>query len=248
MVKKSEEDIEHLYRSKEWQKEERRKERSRKRNKWYCKDGSEAVFFVNATPNGELASSCKEVFKRQGIKVKVVEKVSNTIKKSLTKSNPFQVPGCNHTSCKVCGMKNKVNCKTRDVVYRISCKDTNESGEPCEGVDYVGETSRSIAERFSEHYTILNSRHEATRKKSFLFEHMKEKHDGKTPLLEIKLLHRCFADPSLRQAIEAVVIKEEDPLLNRKEEWNNEPRKRKNKKLITSGSNVTSGRDVTSHG
>ena len=72
--------------------------------------------------------------------------------------------------------------------------------------------------------------------------------DGKTPLLEIKLLHCCFADPSLRQAIEAVIIKEEDPLLNRKEEWNNEPRKKRNKKLMTSGSNVTSSRDVTSHG
>ena len=217
-VRKSEEGIEHLYRSKEWQNEERRNERSKKKNEWYCKNGSEAVFFVNATPNEELANSCKEVFKRQGIKVKVVEKVSNTIKKSLTKSNPFRAPGCNHTSCKICEMKNKVDCKARDVVYRISCKGTSKSGEPCEGVDYVGETSRSIAERFSEHYTILNSRQEATRKKSFLYEHMNEKHDGKTPLLEIKLLHRCFSDPSLRQATEAVVIKEEDPLLNRKEE------------------------------
>ena len=62
-----------MYRSKWWNVAGRREERKQKAQ-WYEKDGSEATFFVNATPNGELAEECKNIFKKAGIKVKVIEK------------------------------------------------------------------------------------------------------------------------------------------------------------------------------
>ena len=244
MLRKSAENVKPLYRSKTWHKEERNIVKRDKKNNWYSKDGSEAVFFVDTTPNEELANLCREVFKSQGVKVKVVEKVSSTVKNSLTKSNPFKELGCRQESCKVCKTGDEVDCKARDVVYKITCKGKDKDGEICKGVDYVGETARSIAERFREHLSVINSHQEVTRKKSFLYEHLREKHDGKVPPLGIQVIRRCFADASLRQAMEATIIRDEDPILNRKEEFNNEPRKRCRKRV----KNVTSQSSLTSSG
>ena len=44
--------------------------------------------------------------------------------------------------------------------------------------------------------------------------------------LNIKVVVSCPGDASMRQALEAVIIRKEDPPLNRKQEWTNEPRKR----------------------
>ena len=175
--------------------------------------------------------------------MKVVEKVSNTIKKSLTKSNPFKEVGCHQISCKVCETGGKVDCKARDVVYRISCKGMKDNGDQCESIEYVGETSRSIAERFNEHVSVLNSHQETTKKRSFLYNHVLEEHKGRVPLLDLQIVNCCFADASLRQAMEAVLIRDEDPILDRKEEYNNEPRKRKSRVK-----NVTSDPVLTSNG
>ena len=245
MVRNNDENIRPLYRNKEWKKDERIKEKREKQRNWYRKDGSEAVFFVSATPNEELANMCQDVFKSQGVKVKVVEKITKTVKKSLTKSNPFKEIGCDKPSCDVCKTDTKTNCKARDVVYKISCHGTNEQGEPCDNIEYIGETSRSVGERFNEHMETIKSQQEKTRKKSFLYEHVEEQHKGEIPPVKVEVLYQCFSNASLRQALEAVLIREENPILNRKEEWNNEPRKRKTQTKPKTG-NVTSGVLVTS--
>ena len=45
--------------------------------------------------------------------------------------------------------------------------------------------------------------------------------------LNVKVLASGAGDASLRQALEAIVIRKEDPPLNKKQEWTSEPRKRK---------------------
>ena len=117
--------------------------------------------------------------------------------------------------------------QSREVVYKISC---GETGEECKGVDYIGETSRSVAVRFDEHFKMMNSECEATRKKSFIHEHVETVHNGTPPPLNVEILASCVGDPSMRQALEAVVIRKNDPVLNRKQEWTNEPRQRKPRK------------------
>ena len=76
-----------LYRSKDWNRTERVKERERKKGTWFKGDGSEAVFFVDATPESELAKECRKEFKKSGLKVKVVERSGRSIKRTLVKSN-----------------------------------------------------------------------------------------------------------------------------------------------------------------
>ena len=67
------------------------KEKERKKRTWFKGDGSNAVFFVDATPESVLAERCREEFRKAGLKVKVVERSGRSIKSKLVKSNPFKM-------------------------------------------------------------------------------------------------------------------------------------------------------------
>ena len=64
MVKRDTEGVEPLYRSKEWKRTERVREKERKRKTWLKVNGSEGVFFVDATPESKLAEECRKEFKK----------------------------------------------------------------------------------------------------------------------------------------------------------------------------------------
>ena len=102
MIRKIEQGVQPLYRSKEWNADERHRNKAKKTS-WFKKDDSTiTVMFVDTTPNRRLATLCEDVFKSQGIKVKVVERTTNTIKRSLVKSNPFKKKECQKDSCELC--------------------------------------------------------------------------------------------------------------------------------------------------
>ena len=230
MLRKDSEGGEPMYRSKDWNRSERIKNKRLKKRTWFKNDGSDAVFFVSATPGSSLAEKCKVEFRRAGLKVKVVERSGTSVKKTLVKSNPFKKRGCNRDGCLVCRLDGDVDCKAREVHYKISCKGVDESGEQCSNVNYEGETSRSTGERFPGHMSVLNSNKEQVRQKSFFYDHIMESHNGEIPPLSLEILRRFPGDPALRQATEAVSIRTNKPSLNGKEEWTNEPRKRKPRK------------------
>ena len=79
----------------------RRKNKTHKKRNWYKQGGTEAVFFVPSTPNGQLAQICPDEFKKSKMQVKVVERAGTTVKKSLVKSNLFAINRCNKTTCQV---------------------------------------------------------------------------------------------------------------------------------------------------
>ena len=227
MVKKDTEGVQPLYRSKDWNRAERVKEKERKKRTWFKGNDSEAVFFVDATPESELADKCRKEFQRSGLKVKVVERSGRSVKRTLVKSNPFKKLCCNNKKCQVCALGGEVDCKSREVLYKISCIRTDTEGNSCVDVNYEGETSRSLAERFGGHMSMIKSKSEQVRQGSFLHKHMWESHNGGIPPLSIEVLRRFPGDPALRQATEAVSIRINKPSMNGKEEWTNEPRKRK---------------------
>ena len=71
-----------------------------------------------------------------------------------------------------------------------------------------------------------------------IVEHVTNELNGEVPPVVVEIIARCPGDPALRQAIEAVKIREDNSPLNGKEEWTNQPRKakdkeaRKNKRII----------------
>ena len=227
MIKKNDEGTQPLYRNKNWNVRERREQKRSKKKEWYTRDGSEAVFFVETTPDGILAEACKKSFKKAGLKVKVVERTGKTVKTALTKSNPFRKNGCNIPTCEVCSLNAGVHCKTREVLYKISCTGENGNQEPCSNVSYIGETSRSILERFKEHHKKMMHQKDSERKKSFMYDHANEAHGGNMPSVSLEIIGRFTGDAGARQAAEAVCIREEKPQLNGKDEWTNQPRRRR---------------------
>ena len=74
---------------------------------------------------------------------------------------------------------------------------------------------------------LIESDNQVTRKKSFLYDHVQNQHNGEVPPLKLEIKAQCLGDPGYRQALEATRIREEKPPLNGKEEWTNQPRKRK---------------------
>ena len=161
------------------------------------------------------------------MKVKVVERSGTSVKRTLVKSNPFKERGCKRPSCEVCALGSEIDCKAREVVYRISCGGVNGNGDLCDGVNYEGETSRSFAERFKGHMGIISNRNPSIRERSFLYDHVEKDHNGEIPPLKVQIIGKFPGDPGLRQATEAVSIRENRPPLNGKEEWTNEPRRRR---------------------
>ena len=95
--------------------------------------------------------------------MKVVERNTSTVKSTLVKSNPFKEECCRNPSCSLCDTGCRVSCKSREVVYKIMC--TGSDGR-CKKAIYVGETSRSVAERFDEHKKMLMSNSEGTESKN----------------------------------------------------------------------------------
>ena len=158
------------------------------------------------------------------------------MKNALTKSNPFKRNGCNDTTCEVCALGADIHCKSRDVLYKITCGGQNSDSQPCTGISYIGETSRSVQERFSEHWRRMNHQKKAEQKKSFMYDHMIETHYGNVPPIKLEIVERFTNEPGVRQAAESVLIREQKPPLNGKEEWTNLPRKRRETETVTSNS------------
>ena len=86
-----------------------------------------------ATPKSQLQKECQKEIKRQGFKIKVVEKAGIAIKRLLQKSDPFKPRQCERVDCLVCRTKGKGPCDRESVTYEIQCtnvaKSTSEKHE-----------------------------------------------------------------------------------------------------------------------
>ena len=203
-----------LYQPKHWERKRRNKEKREKKKNWFGKD-FDAVYFVQPTPNGQLARQCRKVLRQAKLQVKVVERSGTTIKRILSKSDPLSTRSCDAEHCNVCDNSESQICKVRDCVYEISCSACTHT--------YIGESSRSLAERFDEHVVGYEKKHRS----SVFSQHSQEKHQGEQPTLSVKVLERCPGDPSLRQASEAALIRINAPELNKKSEYGDGNRSRK---------------------
>ena len=151
-----------------------------------------------------MAREFQKILNETDLQIKVVEKAGTSLKRLLCKSNPFRPNKCIDSECYVCKNSDKLNCKSRECVYKLTCA-CNDA--------YIGETSRSIAERVGEHFSGLKGKS----KNNVLTRHMQE-----------TVLGTCQEDAMGRQILEATHIQLIKPAMNSKEEWGNMnvPRKR----------------------
>ena len=166
---------------------EQTREKLHQKKTWFAKGKYKSVFYVDATPNSHLAKQCQKALNKCDVPIKVMEKTGDSIKKLLTKSNPFKEKNCNDPICAVCLSDCRINCRTKDVVYENYC----EHHEKCNG-KYTGETADAIKERFQEHLDDYRLRPE----KSSMHAHSAENHNGKKIDFKVKILGVCTGDDS----------------------------------------------------
>ena len=121
----------------------------------------------------------------------------------------------------------------------MTCQGVNKDGVTCSNVQYIGETSRSVGERFKEHYAKYNHAKQSVRQTSVFFDHVQKQHEGRNQPIKLEVEARFPGNAALRQAAEAVVIREKKPALNGKEENTNQPRRRRerNRSDVNPGQN-----------
>ena len=204
------------------------REKMRKKKNWFKQGKYKSVFYVDATPGSSLATECQRILNRCGVPIKTMEKTGDSIKKLLTKSNPFKTGNCDDPTCPVCLRECGINCRSSDVVYENYCI----HHETCGG-KYDGETADVIKGRFEEHLDDARLRPEI----SHMRKHEEEKHNGERVDFKVKILGSCPGDALLRQCMEAVVIRDENPSMNGRAEWGTGKGKRKRKTVISANEN-----------
>jgi hypothetical protein len=223
-----------LYRSRDWNKEERIISKSKKKFNWWNTEKSKiqykTVLFVTPTPGGVLAKELKkreeELNRNNQERIKIEEKGGLKIKDILTSKNPFKKSKCAQKTCPLCtegesvgtsSEEIKIACNTHNVGYRwlcVTCKERNIMKV------YEGETGRSARTRGAEHLREFEKKKE----KSVLLKHKMTDHKNEGVKFKMEITKK-FKDALSRQANEAVRIftRPDRELLNSKSEFNHPP-------------------------
>ena len=222
-------DIQPMFRDKNWNKVKRKKDKEKKTKQWF-KKGAENdqsfPIFCPCTPNSKLFQRWKKVAEevaessRGRVKAKIVEQAGTPLKTLLCKSAPKEDNTCHAEDCHVCNS---------DTTRRFACRKMSPGGMGYEVQCmtclhdnrrtslYHGETSRTLYTRSKEH---LN-RGSGSEDKPLL-KHSRIYHPNTEATFEIRPVE-YFTDPLTRQINEGVRINnsksDEGYLMNSKSEY-----------------------------
>ena len=189
------------------------------------------VMFVNWTDKGTLAEMLKfaedRLEKITGFRIRITEEAGTPLWRQLSSSRLDDEGVCGRTDCETCRQpdERKLDCFQRSVVYESACAICHPGGikvkpgdkmiQDGEGI-YVGETSRSIYERTSEHHEKARSMDEG----SFMVKHWFTSHpeEEEQPGFRFRVVGK-FKDCLTRQLKEAVRMGHRPGNLNSKGEW-----------------------------
>ena len=167
-----------------------------------------------------------------GYNTKMVERAGKKLKQLIPNTNPWKGQPCGRGECHTCHQseEQKVDCRKRNVVYESGCELCNpkqermekKKGEQLEDKRdepsiYVGETSRSLAERTTEHWKDVTNKEE----ESHMMKHWSMKHDmeGGPPKFRFEVVKFCRTALE-RQISEATRIALRKNCLNSKSGYN----------------------------
>ena len=141
--------------------------------------------------------------------LRVAWKSGKTLANILTRS-ALEPPPCpaGSRTCHTCEAGLAGRCHTKNAVYKITCNHCPDSTT----TTYIGETRRSVRERYMEH--LRNFKNKAT--KTPFGDHRKHSHDGETVTptsLSIEILQVC-KDVAELKITESIHIRNHRPSLN----------------------------------
>ena len=200
-----------IYRERTWNRNQRRKQREEKRKTWFATGNYESVLFIQATPNSELRDKIQEEVRKNGVKMKVIEKSGTKLIRLLQRNDPFKQKKCLAEDCFVCTGRIPGACRDSVVTYDIT------SNGQCE-YEYNGQTGQNAYTRGKVHIKDLEKKKED----SALWKHCVNVHESQIQHFEMKVLDRSMNDPTKRQILEAVRISKvpEERSMNSRSEWN----------------------------
>ena len=176
------------------------------------------MLFAPHTPNSELKKILQEVdSKVMGNssygRVKVVEKLGNSLINSLGNQAPWRREHCQRTGCWPCQTKEGA-CIRHNIVYLITCLDCKVKGETRV---YWGESHRAAWDRSSDHLQAIKVKDE----KYAVVKHWLNDHPGETPPKYQFEVKKTFRSSLERQIFESVMIDQQDrsQILNSRSEW-----------------------------
>ena len=217
-----------MYRSRDWNKEERDQKKNNRKLNWYKIGQKEieykSVLFVPITKGGKLLKEMKkredEINKYSDERIKIVEGGGVQMKNLLVVKNPFPNTVCEMRKCILCKNNTKeikIPCNTNNVGYRLVCETCEEKGFQR---TYEGETARSARTRGAEHMRDFKK----GKDDSAMYKHKQNEHNGDEIKYRMEIT-KSFRDPLSRQANEAVRISsmKKNEILNSKNEFNHPP-------------------------
>ena len=197
---------------------------------------AKSVLFIEQTNQGELGKRLRELLTRitpiLGFSIKIVERTGASLGSKFPQASLWDDQECGRSSCITChqGGEKKVPCTRKSLVYENICvtcnpgargKDEVKNNDPDTPSIYVGETSRTIQERLSEHWAAFRGGPKA-KEGSHIFKHQQLHHGGNPPNFILKAVE--FHKTALaRQTGEAVRIQRrggEGAVLNSRGEFN----------------------------
>ena len=224
MKKEDQEGIRPLHRPKDWDMEDRRIQKRKKKRSWATSGGQTAPIIIPATPNSELLYLLRDVAEKEavpGVKFKIVEKGGVTVKHMTQKSNPMATPGCPDANCVGCLEERGKGgpCRQGNIGYQMECRLCDDkfqlTNKQLDRTTYVGETSRNLFTRGNEHIGKYVSKNED----SFILNHQAEQHNCQPAHFTAKVTG-SYGDCLTRQVAEGVAIRRcMTTVLNSKSEW-----------------------------
>ena len=138
-----------------------------------------------------------------------MERIDESIRQYLQRSNPFQRRRCGKDWCVVCEEETDVDCRTRGCVYEMLCEECRRK--------YRGQTGQCIQIRTKQHFDDWKRGEET----SPLHRHSQLFHGGKSFPVSIRILKKCYGDATGRKISEAVLIDQlsSNQTMNGKNEW-----------------------------
>ena len=229
-----------MYRSQEERLKQKEVEKqSSSKDGWFRSDGATSTLTVPSTPNGALAEKVRENLSRgrqpAGTRTKVIESGGVLTNAGILKSNQFPITNCLRADCVLCFQKDgekPTTCQVNGIGYQGQCSRCPDK------TMYVGESSKTGYTRMKQHFMNYKTASEdklpalpeenERDPKSWMWEHVREMHDGVVGVNEGKgdfemsvtgVFRKCLE----RQVFEGVRIQkcedEGGSLLNSKKEF-----------------------------
>ena len=167
--------------------------------------------------NESVTHKIKSEINKSGLPLKLISTPGTSLRKLLTNSRPLDKPLCPRSNCYTCKNSSKTGtCMTSNTIYSITCNNCPKNSEGTHP-QYIGETGRSLHERFGEHFK--NARNPCCKSydNKSMAKHFRNNHLGETPNLHLDIL--CKNNKTLSRKInEALLQQQLKPVLNGKEE------------------------------